>query len=387
MTRTDFLDLSTKLSEEENNARQTAMEFTEREVMPVINKHFDAGTFPGDLMIRMGELGYLGVTVPREYGGAGGNYVTYGLICQEIEAGDSGLRSALSVQGSLVMYPILKFGTEDQRRRWLPGLASGELIGCFGLTEPGFGSNPGGMACNARKVDGGFILNGTKSWISNAQIADVSVVWARADDRKLMGFLVEKGTEGLATVETGGKLSLRTCPTGELILKNCFVPEDSVLPDANGLRAPLACLTQARYGIAWGAVGVAMNLYESSVKYAKERVQFDKPIASFQMVQNKLVRMLTEITTAQLLALEVGRKMDKGEATTWHVSMAKKNNVRVARDCAKIAREIHGANGILSEYPIMRHMMNLETVFTYEGTDDIHTLILGEKITGIPAYR
>lgn len=387
MTRTDFLDLSATFSDEENSDRRSARDFTEREIMPVIEKHFDDGVFPEVLMTRMGELGYLGVTVPREYGGAGKNYVSYGLICQEIEAGDSAIRSVLSVQGSLVMYPIFKYGSEEQRRRWLPGLAAGKLVGCFGLTEPGFGSNPAGMACKARKVDGGYLLNGAKRWITNATIADVSLVWARTEDGKIKGFLVEKGTEGLKTRETSSTLSLRACSVGELFLENCFVPDDALLHGVKGLRGPLSCLTQARFGIAWGAVGAAMNLYESSLKYAKERVQFDKPIASFQMVQEKLVDMLIEITKAQLLALDVGRKMDRGEATVWHVSMAKKNNVRMARECAKTAREIYGANGILSEHPVMRHMMNLETVYTYEGTDDIHTLILGEKITGIPAYR
>lgn len=384
---TDFYNISNSLSEEEIHVQQMASTFTEKEVLPIISKHHRDATFPKELFPKMGKLGFLGATLPPEYGCAGLNNVAYGLLMQELERGDSSIRSAASVQGALVMYPIFAYGSEEQKKKWLPKLARGEVIGCFGLTEPDFGSNPAGMRTQAKKKNGKWVLNGAKMWITNGTIADVAVVWARGDDGKINGFLVEKGMKGFSAPEMKGKFSLRASVTSELVLEDVVVPEENRLPKAIGLKGPLGCLTQARYGIAWGALGLAMACYESALEYSKTRIQFDKPIASFQLTQKKLVEMLTEITKGQLLCLQLGRLKDAGKYTTEQVSMAKMNNCAIARQVSHLAREILGANGILDEYPVIRHMMNIESVYTYEGTHDIHTLILGEKITEIAAYK
>ncbi len=383
----NYLGISSFFSDEELMVQHTTREFVENEISPIIDDHYKLGTFPIELVLQFGDMQYLGVNLPEEYGGSGMSNVTYGLICQELERGDSGIRSFVSVQSSLVMYPIFSYGSEDQKRKWLPLLASGEIIGCFGLTEPDHGSDPAGMTTRAKKVSGGYILNGAKMWITNGSIADVSVVWAKTEDKVVRGFLVEKGADGFTAPDMKNKWSLRASVTSELILQDVFVPNENILPEIEGMKGPLSCLTQARYGIGWGAIGCAMAVYEASVKYAKERTQFDKPIGSFQLVQEKLVWMLTEITKGQLLALHTGKNKDDGTLTFQQVSMAKRNNTWVARECAKLAREIHGANGITGEYPIMRHLMNMESVYTYEGTYDMHTLILGQDITGKPAFR
>jgi glutaryl-CoA dehydrogenase len=333
----------------------------------------------------LAELGLFGITLPQKYGCAEMNNVAYGLAMQELERGDSGLRSFVSVQSALVMYPIYTFGSEEQKDYWLPKLASGEKIGCFGLTEPDYGSNPGGMITRAEKVDGGYILNGAKMWITNGTIADVAVVWAKLDG-VVYGFLVEKGTKGFEAPEMKGKHSLKASVTSELVFQDVFVPESNLLPNSRGLKSALMCLSQARYGIAWGVVGSMMACYDSALEYAKSRKQFSKPIAAYQITQEKLVYMITEITKAQLLVLQLGRMKDKNEAKFTHISMAKRNNCEKALDIARVAREILGANGILNEYPVMRHMNNLESVKTYEGTHEMHTLIIGEDITGFAAY-
>ncbi len=382
----DYFDIDSLLSDEEKMVRDTVREFVDDRVIPVIEHHNRNGTFPMDLVPQMAELGVFGANLPEEYGCANMNNVAYGLIMQELERGDSGVRSFASVQGALVMYPIFTFGTEDHRKYWLPKLARGEKIGCFGLTEPDHGSDPGGMKTKAVKDGNHYVLNGAKMWITNGTIADVAVVWAKLDG-VVRGFLVEKGTPGFSAPEMKGKFSLRASVTSELVLQDVRIPEANLLPKSDGLKSPLSCLTQARYGIAWGALGAAMACYESSVKYSKERIQFDKPIASFQLVQEKLAYMITEITKGQLLALQLGRLKDKGTMKFNHVSMAKRNNVYIALEIARMARDLHGANGIIDEYPIIRHMMNLESVKTYEGTHDIHTLIIGESVTGIPAYK
>ena len=383
----DFLDISERFSEDELMVQHTTREFVENEILPDIEHHFEAGTFNFDLIPKFGELGFLGMNLPEKYGCAGMSNVAYGLMCQEMERCDSGIRSFVSVQGSLVMYPIYAYGSEEQRNKWLPKLASGEMVGCFGLTEPNYGSNPGGMLTRATQVDGGYKINGTKMWITNGTIADIAIVWAKCDDENIRGFVVEKGMDGFTAPEMHHKWSLRASVTSELILEDVFVPEENLLPNVEGLKGPLGCLNQARYGIGWGAIGSAMAVYEASVNYSKERVQFDKPIGSFQLIQEKLAWMLSEITKGQLLALEVGRNKDDGSLRHQQVSMLKRNNVWVARESAKFAREIHGANGITGEYPIMRHLMNIESVYTYEGTHEMHTLVLGEDITGLPAYR
>jgi glutaryl-CoA dehydrogenase len=381
----DYLGVDTLLSDEEKLVRATVREFVDARVLPVIEAHNRAGTFPMELVGAMAELGLFGATLPAEYGCAGMNNVAYGLVMQELERGDSGVRSFASVQSALVMYPIFAFGSEDHKRTWLPLLARGGKIGCFGLTEPDFGSNPGGMITRAEKVSDGYRLNGAKMWITNGTIADVAVVWAKLDGI-VHGFLVEKGTPGFTAPEMKGKLSLRASVTSELILQDAVVPETSLLPGGSGLRLPLACLSQARYGIAWGAVGAAMACYAAALDYAKTRIQFDRPIAAFQLTQEKLVGMLAEITKAQLLCVQLGRLKDAGAARFQQISLAKMNNVRQALLIAREARSILGANGILDEYPVMRHAANLESVYTYEGTHEMHTLIVGEDITGIPAY-
>ena len=383
----DFLGISEHFSEEELMVQKMAKKFVVNEVMPTIEENYKAGTFPTELIQKISDLGFLGCNLPEKYGCSGMSHIAYGLICQELERADSGIRSFVSVQGSLVMFPIYAYGTEEQKQFWLPKMAKGEKIGCFGLTEPNFGSDPSGMITRAKKTGEGYILNGSKMWITNGSIADVAIVWAKDDNDVIRGFLVEKGTEGFSAPIMKGKWSLRASITSELVLENVFVPKSNLLPKAKGLKGPLGCLNQARYGIGWGAIGAAMNLYDTALDYAKNRVQFDKPIAGFQLIQDKLVWMFSEITKGQLLALQVGRNKDNDTLKHSQVSMLKKNNVWVARECAKLAREILGANGITSDYPIMRHMMNIESVYTYEGTNEMHTLVLGHEITGIQAFR
>jgi glutaryl-CoA dehydrogenase len=381
----DYYEIEGLLSEEERMSRDVARVFTDEQILPVISQHFREGTFPTGLIRRMGVLGFLGANL-QGYGCAGINHVAYGLIMQELERGDSAVRSFASVQGSLVMYPIHAFGSDAQKERWLPQLAAGEAVGCFGLTEPDFGSDPGGMATKAVKQGGEFVLNGTKLWITNGTIADVAVLWAKLDG-VVRGFLVERGTPGFTARDIHGKHSMRASVTSELSFQDCRIPAENLLAKTDGLRSPLSCLNQARYGIAWGAIGGAMACYKAALDYSRQRVQFGKPIASFQLVQQKLVHMLTEITKGQLLCLQLGRLKDAGRLRHTQVSLAKRNNVAAALEIARLAREIHGANGIVDEYPVMRHMVNLESVYTYEGTHDIHTLILGRDITGISALE
>ena len=383
----DYLGIASHFTDEELMVQNTARDFCEKEIAPIIEEHYEKGTFPMHLVSQFAELGFLGVNIPEKYGCSGMSNVAYGLICQELERVDSGIRSFASVQGSLVMYPIFAYGNEEQKKYWLPKLAKGELIGCFGLTEPNFGSNPSGMITRAKKTDGGYILNGSKMWITNGTISDIAIVWAKDDDDVIRGFIVEKDFKGFSAPEMHGKWSLRASVTSELVLENVFVPDSHLLPNASGLKGPLGCLNQARYGIGWGAIGAAMNCYDVALQYSKDRIQFDKPIASFQMIQEKLVWMLNEITKGQLLALQVGKNKDDGSLKHTQVSMIKMNNVKIARECIKLARGILGANGITSDYPIMRHMMNIESVYTYEGTDEMHTLVLGHDITGIQSFR
>ncbi|HEY6950907.1 MAG TPA: acyl-CoA dehydrogenase family protein [Bacteroidota bacterium] len=382
----DYYLTDSLLSEDEIMVRSTVRDFVEDNVLPVIDKHNRAGTFPIHLVKPMAELGLFGSTLPAKYGCAELNNVAYGLMMQELERGDSGIRSFASVQSALVMYPIYTFGSQEQKDYWLPKLAKGEKIGCFGLTEPDFGSNPGGMVTRAEHTKGGYLLNGAKMWITNGTIADVAVVWAKLEG-EIKGFLVEKGTKGFNAPEMQGKLSLRASVTSELVFQDCLIPETNILPLSGGLKCPLMCLSQARYGIAWGAIGAATACYNAALEYSKSRIQFDRPIASFQMTQEKLVYMLTEITKAQLLCLQLGRLKDQNKAGFAQISFAKRNNVYHALEIARMAREILGANGILDEYPVMRHAANLESVKTYEGTHEMHTLIVGEDITGIPAYN
>jgi glutaryl-CoA dehydrogenase len=382
----DFYRIDDLLTSEEVLVRDTARRFVDDQIIPVIDKHFEESTFPSHLIPQMAELGLFGANLPEEYGCANMNNVAYGLIMQELERGDSGLRSFVSVQGALVMYPIYQFGSEEQRRHWLPLLARGEKIGCFGLTEPDHGSDPGAMETRARHTDQGWVLNGTKRWITNGTIAHVAIVWAKVED-EIRGFIVETDRPGFQAPEIKKKLSLRASVTSDLIMDDVLVPEENLLPGSGGLKSPLMCLNQARYGIAWGAVGAAMACYESVVDYAKGRTQFGSPIAAFQLVQEKLAHILTEITKAQLVAWRLGRLKDEGKLHFAQTSMAKRNNVWIALEAARLARDLMGANGITLEYPVFRHMCNLESVFTYEGTDHIHTLVLGEHITGIPAYK
>jgi glutaryl-CoA dehydrogenase len=386
---TDYYQIEELLDPEERLARDTARQFVEQEYLPVVTEHFRNGTFPVELSSRIGELGFYGANLPVEYGCAGLNNVAYGLINQELERGDSGLRSFISVQSGLVMYPIHAYGSETQKRYWLPRMARGEAIGCFGLTEPDFGSNPSGMLTRAVPISGGYRINGTKRWITNGDVSDVALVWAKVPDGDgdvVRGFLVERGTKGFSTREMQGKFSLRASITSELFLEDCEVPADSVLPGVAGMRGPLSCLTQARYGISWGAIGAAIACYECARDYARERLMFSRPIAGYQLVQAKLVTMLTEITKAQLLCLRLGRLKDAGKMRPEQVSMAKMNNVSQALHTARLARDMLGANGIIDEYPVIRHMLNLETVNTYEGTEDVHRLIIGKDVTGWDAF-
>ena len=382
----DYFNIESLLSEEEIMIRDSVRDFVSAEVLPIIEKHNRESTFPNELISKMAELGLFGTTLPQKYDCAELNNVAYGLVMQELERGDSGIRSFVSVQSALVMYPIFTFGSEEQKDFWLPKLANGDKIGCFGLTEPDYGSNPGGMVTKAEKVDGGYRLNGAKMWITNGTIADVAVVWAKLDGI-VRGFLVEKGFDGFTAPEMKGKHSLRASVTSELVFDNVFLPDTNLLPKTEGLKNALMCLNQARYGIAWGVVGSMMACYDAALNYAKSRIQFGKPIAGFQMTQEKLVYILTETTKAQLLNLQLGRMKDKKTLKHTHVSMAKRNNCEKALDIARVSREILGANGILDEYPIMRHSANLESVKTYEGTHEMHTLIIGEDITGYPAFE
>lgn len=381
----DYYKIFDTFSEEEKLFQQSVRDFTDNEILPIIEDCYMQGRFPMDIIHKMAELGLFGITIPLEYGGAGATYTMYGIGMMELERGDSGVRSFASVQNSLVMFPINEYGSEYLKNKWLPKLATGETIGCFGLTEPDFGSNPGGMITNAKEISGGYLLNGAKMWITNGTIADIAVVWAKLNG-KVHGFIVEKGMKGFSAPEMKGKHSLRASITSELIFQDVEIPAENKL-DIQGLRGPLSCLNKARYGIAWGAIGAAAAVYDSALNYAKSRVQFDKPIAGFQLVQEKLVWMLNEITKGQLLVEKLGRLMDEHKSTPQQVSLAKRNNVDIALQSARIAREIHGANGILNEYNVMRHSANLESVKTYEGTHDIHTLILGEDITGFPSYK
>lgn len=382
----DYYDIDDMLTDEEKSIRDTVRDFVNEEVIPIIEEYNQEMQFPTQLIPKMAELGIFGPTLPPEYGGMGINNISYGLIMQELERGDSGVRSFASVQSGLVMYPIYTFGSEEQRKKYLPKLANGEFIGCFGLTEPDFGSNPGGMITKAEKKDGGYILNGAKMWITNGTIADVAVVWAKLDG-VVKGFLVDKGTKGFSAPEMKGKLSLRASITSELVFEDCFIPEENLLSKTGGLKSPLMCLTQARYGIAWGVVGLAMECYNTVLNYSLSRIQFGKPIAAFQITQEKLAYMLTEITKAQLLCYQLGKLKDSGKMRPQQVSMAKRNNCEIAKNIASMAREMLGANGILDEYPIMRHQNNIESVKTYEGTHEMHTLILGEDVTGIAAFE
>ena len=381
----DFYKMEQHLTEEEIMVRDLVRDWVDEKVIPIIEEYYTKGTFPTELISEIGEMGLFGCNL-EGYECAGLSNVAYGLVCQELERGDSAIRSCVSVQGSLSMYPIHAFGTEEQKQKYLPGMAKGEIIGCFGLTEPDHGSDPGGMETKAVEDGDSYVLNGAKMWITNGTIADLAIVWAKLDG-KIRGFIVEKGDSGFTAPEMKGKHSLRASITSELVFQDCKIPKDRILPTVQGLKGPLSCLTQARYGIAWGSLGAAMGCFHSSVDYSKSRIMFEKPIASFQLVQNKLAWMLREITKGQLLAYHLGRAKDKGEATPEMVSLGKMNNVDAAIQIARMARDIHGANGILNEYPIMRHMANLESVYTYEGTHDIHNLILGRWITGIQAFE
>jgi alkylation response protein AidB-like acyl-CoA dehydrogenase len=383
----DYYVLDELLTDEQKMVRDAARQWVSKEVSPIIEDYCQKATFPKHLIKGLGEIGAFGPYIPQEYGGAGLDYISYGLIMQELERGDSGIRSTASVQSSLVMYPIYAYGSEEQRKKYLPKLATGEMMGCFGLTEPDHGSNPSGMVTNIKDKGDHYLLNGAKMWISNAPFADIAVVWAKNEEGRIKGLIVERGMPGFTTPETHGKWSLRASATGELVFDNVKVPKENLLPNKDGLGAPLGCLDSARYGIAWGAIGAGMDCYDSALRYAQERKQFDKPLASFQLQQKKLAEMVTEITKAQLLVWRLGTLKNQGKATTAQISMAKRNNVNMALEIAREARQVHGAMGITGEYPIMRHMMNLESVVTYEGTHDIHLLITGHDITGISAFK
>jgi len=382
----DYLEFDSLLSEQELLVRQTARQFVDDRVIPLMREAYNNATFPKQLIPEMAELGFFGANL-EGYGCAGMNNVEYGLIMQELERGDSGVRSFVSVQGALVMYPIYTYGSEEQKERWLPRLQAGRAIGCFGLTEPGFGSNPSGMRTTAERRGNKWVLNGEKTWITNGSVADVAVVWARTPDG-IRGFLVEAGTPGYSTSDIHGKLSMRASVTSSLHLADCEIPDENQLPCGKGLKAALGCLSQARFGIGWGVLGAAMDCFETARSYSLARKQFDdKPIAGHQLVQEKLAWMITEITKGQLLAYHVAKLKDAGKVEAAHISMLKRNNVAMALECARLSRDLLGANGIMDEYPIMRHMCNLETVKTYEGTDHIHALVIGEKVTGVAAYR
>ena len=382
----DFYNISDLLSEEELLIQKTAHEFVKNEFKPIINEHFEKGTFPIELATKLGELGFMGSSLPEESGGAGVSGVAYGLILQELERGDSGLRSFASVQGSLVMYPIHAYGSDDQKKKWLEGLGSGRLIGCFGLTESNFGSNPGGMATIAKKDGDDWIINGSKMWITNGTLADVALVWAKDEEGIIRGFLLEKGMKGFTSNNIHGKLSLRASVTSELSMVDVRVPDSARLPNIEGLKGPLSCLTQARYGIAWGMIGASIDCYETALQYSLERKQFSKPIAGYQLTQAKFAEMLTQITMGQLTVYQLGRLKDQSKMRFDQVSLAKRNHCSIARDIARSCRDILGGNGIIEDYSPMRHMTNIETVYTYEGTHEMHTLILGQAITGLPAY-
>ncbi|HEY2025993.1 MAG TPA: acyl-CoA dehydrogenase family protein [Gemmatimonadaceae bacterium] len=388
----DFYNIDSVLSEEERAVRDSVRRFVDERVLPIIGDAYVQGRFPKELIPEMGELGVFGANLPEEYGCAGLNNVQYGLIMQELERGDSGVRSFASVQGALAMYPIYAFGSEEQKRAYLPKMATGEIIGCFGLTEPDYGSNPSGMVTMAKEqTDGSWILNGAKMWITNGSTANIAIVWAKtngdASDRSIRGFIVPTNAKGFKAKDQKGKLSLRASDTSELVFQDVHLPKDALLPKSGGLKSPLMCLTQARYGISWGAIGAAMACFEEASDYAQHRVMFDKPLAGFQIQQVRLADMLTEIVKAQLVSLHLGRMKDAGTFTPQQVSLAKRNNVNVATDIAREARRLLGANGILAEYSAMRHMANLESVYTYEGTDDVHALILGQAITGMNAFK
>jgi glutaryl-CoA dehydrogenase len=381
----DFFGIESSYDEDDLLIRDTVAKFVDDEVVPIIADHFEAGTFPIQLAPKLAELGMFGGTYPVEYGGAGISNLAYGLVMQELERGDSGLRSFVSVQSALAMFPIYAFGNENQKRRWLPEMAAGRVIGCFGLTEPDHGSDPAGMKTTAKETDDGYVLNGSKMWITNGNIADVAIVWAKLDG-VVNGFIVEMDRPGMKAIEQKHKLSLRASVTSELFLTDCRIPRENRLPDARGLQAPLSALNQARYGIAFGAVGAAIDCYRTALNYARHRVQFGKPIAGFQIIQVKLAEMITEITKAQMICLQLARLKDQRRLTPIQISLAKRNNVHYALEIARMAREILGANGIMLEYPVMRHMCNLETVRTYEGTHDIHTLSIGREVTGLSAF-
>jgi len=387
----DFYDVDGLLSEEERAVRDTVRSWVDDNLIPVIGEHYVEGRFPKQLVPQMAELGLFGANLPEEYGCAGLNNVAYGLIMQELERGDSGVRSFASVQGALAMYPIYAFGSDEQKKQWLPRMASGEIIGCFGLTEPDYGSNPAGIITVAKEMKDGWVLNGAKMWITNGSTAQIAIVWAKTgkvdDAESIRGFIVPTDTKGFSAKDQKGKLSLRASDTSELVLQDVCVPKHALLPKSGGLKSPLMCLTQARYGIAWGAIGAAMACFDEAASYAKNRVMFGKPVGAFQLQQARLAEMLTEITKAQLLCLQLGRLKDQGKATPQQVSLAKRNNVNIATDVAREARRLLGANGILAEYQAMRHLANLESVYTYEGTHDIHTLILGQEITGLNAFN
>ncbi|GAB3761652.1 acyl-CoA dehydrogenase family protein [Spirosoma pomorum] len=383
----DFYELDDILTAEHKLVRSAARDFVKREITPIIEDYALRSEFPAQLVPKLGKIGAFGPTIPTKYGGGGLDQISYGLMLQEIERGDSGIRSCVSVQSSLVMYPINTFGTDEQKEKYLPRLASGELLGCFGLTEANHGSDPGGMETNFIERSDYYLLNGSKLWITNAPIADIAIVWAKNDQGKIRALILEKGMDGFTANEIDKKWSLRTSAIGELIFQDVRVPKENLLPEALGLKTALQCLDQARYGIAWGALGIAMECYEVSRRYAAERIQFDKPIASFQLVQEKLAEMLTSITQAQLLCWRLGMLKNEDRATTAQISLAKRNNINVAQRAAQASRQILGGIGITGDYPVMRHLMNLESVSTYEGTNDVHLLILGAYITGIPAYK
>jgi glutaryl-CoA dehydrogenase len=383
----DYYNLDDLLSEEHIMVRDSAREWVKRSVSPIIEQACQDARFPKQIVPGLGEIGAFGPYIPEEYGGAGLDQISYGLIMQELERGDSGVRSTASVQSSLVMYPIFKYGNEEQRKKYLPKLATGEYLGCFGLTEPDHGSNPGGMETNFKDMGDYYLLNGSKMWISNSPCADIAIVWAKNEAGRIYGLIVEKGMKGFSAPETHGKWSLRASCTGELVFDNVKVPKENLLPNKSGLGAPLGCLDSARFGIAWGAIGAAMDCYDNALRYSKERMQFDKPIGAFQLQQKKLAEMITEITKAQLLTFRLGQLRNEGKATTAQISMAKRNNVEIAINVARNARQMLGGMGITGEYPVMRHIMNLESVVTYEGTHDIHLLITGMDITGFSAFK